>query len=83
LALTLLPPIASFLTGGDFVRDSLVLALLFYYLRALIKTPWELYLDARARRPPPDLLDDDETEETIESESSSTPRGGSLRASLC
>jgi len=69
LALTLLPPIASFLTGGDFVRDSLVLALLFYYLRALIKTPWELYLDARARRPPPDLLDDDETEETIESES--------------
>jgi len=29
--------------------------LLFYYLRALIQTPWELYLNARARRPHPSL----------------------------
>ncbi|KAF8323883.1 hypothetical protein DL93DRAFT_2069970 [Clavulina sp. PMI_390] len=61
LALTLLPPLGSFLTGGDWLRDGLVLALLFYYLRALIKTPWELYLKARARRPPPSMqLESDE-----------------------
>lgn len=29
LALTIVPPIGSYLTGGDFVRDGLILALLF------------------------------------------------------
>lgn len=66
LALTLLPPLGSFLTGGDFVRDVLVLALLFYYLRALIKTPWELYTRARARRSPAGYEEDLESEEEDE-----------------
>ncbi|KAF8336275.1 uncharacterized protein EI90DRAFT_3287418 [Cantharellus anzutake] len=66
LALTLLPPIGSFLTGGDYVRDALILALLFYYLRALIKTPWELYTRSRARRPPSGYEEDLESEDEDE-----------------
>lgn len=32
LAVALIPPLGSFLTGGDFLRDSLLLLLLFFYL---------------------------------------------------
>lgn len=32
LAVALIPPLGTFLTGGDFLRDSLLLLLLFFYL---------------------------------------------------
>ncbi|KAF8518601.1 hypothetical protein JB92DRAFT_2663672, partial [Gautieria morchelliformis] len=47
LAVALLPPLGSFLTGGDFLRDFLLFLLLFFYLHQVL--PWELYLASRPR----------------------------------
>ncbi|KIJ54311.1 hypothetical protein M422DRAFT_25235 [Sphaerobolus stellatus SS14] len=49
LAVALIPPLGTFLTGGDFLKDFLLLLLLFFYLHQLIKLPWELYLASRPR----------------------------------
>lgn len=39
LAVALLPPLGSFLTGGDFLRDFLLFLLLFFYLHQVCKQP--------------------------------------------
>ncbi|KAJ7477952.1 hypothetical protein B0H11DRAFT_2234287 [Mycena galericulata] len=51
--LALAPPIGNWLTGGDHVKDLLLLLLLVFYLHQLVEVPWNLYHAARPRRPPP------------------------------
>ncbi|KAJ7500828.1 hypothetical protein B0H11DRAFT_2225213 [Mycena galericulata] len=50
--LALAPPIGNWLTGGDHVKDLLLLLLLVFYLHQLVEVPWNLYHAARPRRPP-------------------------------
>ncbi|KAJ7622483.1 hypothetical protein FB45DRAFT_753270 [Roridomyces roridus] len=50
--LALAPPIANWLTGGDHLKDLLLLLLLVFYLHQLIEVPWNLYHAARPRRLP-------------------------------
>ncbi|KAJ7818832.1 hypothetical protein B0H14DRAFT_2838059, partial [Mycena olivaceomarginata] len=38
-------------TGGDHVKDLLLLLLLVFYLHQIIEGPWSLYHAARPRRP--------------------------------
>ncbi|KAJ7832999.1 hypothetical protein B0H14DRAFT_3871739 [Mycena olivaceomarginata] len=49
--LALAPPIGNWLTGGDHVKD-LLLLLLVFYLHQIVEVPWSLYHAARPRRPP-------------------------------
>ncbi|KAF7344929.1 OTU domain-containing protein [Mycena venus] len=51
--LALAPPIGNWLTGGDHLKDLLLLLLLVFYLHQLVEVPWSLYHAARPRRPPP------------------------------
>ncbi|KAI6007091.1 hypothetical protein EDD15DRAFT_2190706 [Pisolithus albus] len=44
--------IGNWLTGGDYVRDAILLLLLLFYLHQLIEVPWSLYQLCRPRRPP-------------------------------
>ncbi|KAJ7833007.1 hypothetical protein B0H14DRAFT_1170116 [Mycena olivaceomarginata] len=50
--LALAPPIGNWLTGGDHVKDLLLLLLLVFYLHQIVEVPWSLYHAARPRRPP-------------------------------
>ncbi|KDQ20232.1 hypothetical protein BOTBODRAFT_142774 [Botryobasidium botryosum FD-172 SS1] len=50
LLISLVPAAASLLFGTDLPRDLVLLVLLFYYMRALTNTPWELYVVARRAR---------------------------------
>ncbi|KAF7373143.1 OTU domain-containing protein [Mycena sanguinolenta] len=45
----LAPPIGNWLTGGDHLKDFLLLALLVWYLHQLVEIPWSLYHAARPR----------------------------------
>ncbi|KAJ7495163.1 hypothetical protein FB451DRAFT_1387223 [Mycena latifolia] len=45
--LTLAPPLGNWLTGGNHLKDALLLLLIFY-LHQLIEVPWRLYHAARA-----------------------------------
>ncbi|KAJ7787545.1 hypothetical protein B0H14DRAFT_3892996 [Mycena olivaceomarginata] len=47
--LALAPPIGNWLTGGDHVKDLLLLLLLVFYLHQIVEVPWSLY---HAARPP-------------------------------
>ncbi|KAJ7787548.1 hypothetical protein B0H14DRAFT_2952955, partial [Mycena olivaceomarginata] len=49
--LALAPPIGNWLTGGDHVKDLLLLLLLVCYLHQIVEVPWSLYHAARPRRP--------------------------------
>ncbi|KAJ6542940.1 hypothetical protein B0H19DRAFT_1380980 [Mycena capillaripes] len=51
--LALAPPIGNWLTGGDHLKDLLLLLLLVFYLHQLVEVPWGLYHGARPRRTPP------------------------------
>ncbi|KAF8586256.1 hypothetical protein K439DRAFT_1631877 [Ramaria rubella] len=72
LAVALVPPLGSFLTGGDFLRDFLLFLLLFFYLHQLIKLPWELYLASRPRgkraRNPDASFEQERLHDLVESE---------------
>ncbi|KAJ6617188.1 hypothetical protein B0H10DRAFT_1948566 [Mycena sp. CBHHK59/15] len=46
----LVAPVGNWLTGGDHVKDALLLILLVLYLHQLIEVPWSLYHAARPRR---------------------------------
>ncbi|KAF8178965.1 hypothetical protein K438DRAFT_1257174 [Mycena galopus ATCC 62051] len=48
--LALAPPIGNWLTGGDHLKDLLLLLLLIFYLHQLVEVPWSLYHAARPRR---------------------------------
>ncbi|KAJ7691103.1 hypothetical protein B0H14DRAFT_3175693 [Mycena olivaceomarginata] len=50
--LALAPPIGNWLTGGDHVKDLLLLLLLVFYLHRIVEVPWSFYHAARPRRPP-------------------------------
>ncbi|KAJ7657656.1 hypothetical protein DFH06DRAFT_1327737 [Mycena polygramma] len=50
--LALAPPIGNWLTGGDHLKDLLLLLLLVFYLHQLVEVPWRLYHAARPRRSP-------------------------------
>ncbi|KAJ7615177.1 hypothetical protein B0H17DRAFT_1115912 [Mycena rosella] len=50
--LALTPPVANWLTGGDHLKDLLLLLLLVFYLHQLVEVPWRLYHAARPRVPP-------------------------------
>ncbi|KAJ7156229.1 hypothetical protein C8R46DRAFT_1040767 [Mycena filopes] len=50
--IALAPPLANWLTGGDHLKDLLLVLLLVFYLHQLIEVPWNLYHAARPRRPP-------------------------------
>ncbi|KAJ7145558.1 hypothetical protein C8R44DRAFT_972632 [Mycena epipterygia] len=52
VVLALAPPIGNWLTGGDHLKDLLLLLLLVFYLHQLIEAPWGLYHAARPRRSP-------------------------------
>ncbi|KAJ7438073.1 hypothetical protein FB451DRAFT_1570485 [Mycena latifolia] len=49
--LALAPPVGNWLTGGDHLKDALLLLLLVFYLHQLIEVPWRLYHAARPRLP--------------------------------
>lgn len=50
LALALAPTVGSFVTGGEHIRDFLLLLIMLFYLHQLIKVPWDLYMMSRPRR---------------------------------
>ncbi|KAK6977231.1 hypothetical protein R3P38DRAFT_3295541 [Favolaschia claudopus] len=52
IILALAPPIGNWLTGGDHLKDLVLLLLLIFYLHQLIEIPWSLYRSARPRRSP-------------------------------
>ncbi|KAJ6617181.1 hypothetical protein B0H10DRAFT_2034435 [Mycena sp. CBHHK59/15] len=47
----LAPPIGNWLTGGDHVKDLMLLLLLVFYLHQVIEVPWALYHAARPHAP--------------------------------
>ncbi|KAJ7127316.1 hypothetical protein C8R43DRAFT_700678 [Mycena crocata] len=70
--LALAPPIGNWLTGGDHLKDLLLLLLLVFYLHQLVEVPWSLYHAARPRSPPrnaaPPTSDPDLTNATVSRE---------------
>ncbi|KAJ7028136.1 hypothetical protein C8F04DRAFT_70018 [Mycena alexandri] len=50
--IALAPPLGNWLTGGDHLKDLLLVLLLVFYLHQLVEVPWSLYHAARPRRPP-------------------------------
>ncbi|KAI0318405.1 hypothetical protein OF83DRAFT_1056957 [Amylostereum chailletii] len=53
IVIALAAPIGSWLTGGDHLKNAILILLLIIYLHQLITIPWELYRSARPRRPHP------------------------------
>ncbi|KAI6110415.1 hypothetical protein EDD16DRAFT_1522200 [Pisolithus croceorrhizus] len=43
--------LGNWLTGGDYVKDAILLLLLLFYLHQIIEVPWSLYHSCRPRRP--------------------------------
>ncbi|KAK7022514.1 hypothetical protein R3P38DRAFT_2961237 [Favolaschia claudopus] len=52
IILALAPPIGNWLTGGDHLKDLVLLLLLIFYLHQLVEVPWSLYRSARPKRSP-------------------------------
>ncbi|KAK7022509.1 hypothetical protein R3P38DRAFT_2961206, partial [Favolaschia claudopus] len=52
IILALAPPIGNWLTGGDHLKDLILLLLLIFYLHQLTEVSWSLYRSARPRRSP-------------------------------
>jgi len=50
LVLALAPALGSLVTGGEHIRDFLLLLMMLYYLHQLIKVPWDLYNLSRPHR---------------------------------
>ncbi|KAG1816845.1 uncharacterized protein BJ212DRAFT_1446896 [Suillus subaureus] len=54
--LALVSPIGNWLTGGDHVKNILLILLLIFYLHQIIEVPWSLYHLSRPKRRSPDVL---------------------------
>ncbi|KIJ64364.1 hypothetical protein HYDPIDRAFT_40580 [Hydnomerulius pinastri MD-312] len=50
VVIALVSPIGNWLTGGDHVKNILLILLLIFYLHQIIEVPWSLYLMSRPRR---------------------------------
>ncbi|KAF6749966.1 hypothetical protein DFP72DRAFT_912143 [Ephemerocybe angulata] len=59
VVVALVSPVGNWLTGGDHIKNLLLVVLLIFYLHQIIEIPWALYQKARPRRRspqfPPDL----------------------------
>ncbi|KAG1763921.1 hypothetical protein EDD22DRAFT_1042688 [Suillus occidentalis] len=53
--LALVSPIGNWLTGGDHVKNILLVLLLIFYLHQIIEVPWSLYHLSRPRRRAPNI----------------------------
>ncbi|KAG0694468.1 hypothetical protein DFH29DRAFT_320922 [Suillus ampliporus] len=53
--IALVSPIGNWLTGGDHVKNFLLILLLIFYLHQIIEVPWSLYHLSRPRRRSPDI----------------------------
>ncbi|KAF9261029.1 hypothetical protein L218DRAFT_989220 [Marasmius fiardii PR-910] len=51
----LVSPIGNWLTGGDHVKNVLLVSFLLFYLHQIIEVPWSLYHKARPRERPPHI----------------------------
>ncbi|KAG7085961.1 hypothetical protein E1B28_003486 [Marasmius oreades] len=51
----LVSPIGNWLTGGDHVKNVLLVSFLLFYLHQIIEVPWSLYHNARPRQRPPHI----------------------------
>ncbi|KIL64374.1 hypothetical protein M378DRAFT_163410 [Amanita muscaria Koide BX008] len=49
----LVSPIGHWLTGGDYIKNLLLIILVIYYLHQIIEVPWTIYEKARLYRPLP------------------------------
>ncbi|KAH7911858.1 hypothetical protein BJ138DRAFT_1149640 [Hygrophoropsis aurantiaca] len=63
VAIALVSPIGNWLTGGDHVKNLLLILLLIFYLHQIIEVPWSLYHLSRPRRRSPQTLPEDPTTE--------------------
>ncbi|KAJ2926480.1 hypothetical protein H1R20_g10611, partial [Candolleomyces eurysporus] len=50
VVVALVSPIGNWLTGGDHIKNLLLVVLLIFYLHQIIEIPWSLYQKARPRR---------------------------------
>ncbi|KAF8153824.1 hypothetical protein B0H34DRAFT_719260 [Crassisporium funariophilum] len=55
VVVALVSPIGNWLTGGDHVKNLLLIVLLIYYLHQIIEIPWTLYQKSRPRNRPSHL----------------------------
>ncbi|KAG2078631.1 hypothetical protein BDR04DRAFT_1087102 [Suillus decipiens] len=55
VVLALASPIGNWLTGGDHVKNILLILLLIFYLHQIIEVPWSLYHLSRPKRRSPDI----------------------------
>ncbi|KAF9039917.1 hypothetical protein BJ165DRAFT_1407075 [Panaeolus papilionaceus] len=52
VVVALVSPIGNWLTGGDHVKNLLLIVLLIFYLHQIIEVPWQLYQKSRPRHRP-------------------------------
>ncbi|KAF9468461.1 hypothetical protein BDZ94DRAFT_1184174 [Collybia nuda] len=55
VVVALVSPIGNWLTGGDHIKNLLLIILLIFYLHQIIEVPWELYKNSRPRRRSPSI----------------------------
>ncbi|TEB23085.1 hypothetical protein FA13DRAFT_1740394, partial [Coprinellus micaceus] len=55
VVVALVSPIGNWLTGGDHIKNLLLIVLLIFYLHQIIEIPWSLYRKARPRRRAPHI----------------------------
>ncbi|EDR00821.1 uncharacterized protein LACBIDRAFT_313036 [Laccaria bicolor S238N-H82] len=55
VVVALVSPIGNWLTGGDHIKNLLLIVLLIFYLHQIIEIPWDLYQKSRPRRRSPSL----------------------------
>ncbi|TFK62090.1 hypothetical protein BDN72DRAFT_903522 [Pluteus cervinus] len=55
VVVALVSPIGNWLTGGDYIKNLILVAFLIFYLHQIIEVPWALYQGARPRWHPPHL----------------------------
>ncbi|THU79060.1 hypothetical protein K435DRAFT_811023 [Dendrothele bispora CBS 962.96] len=48
----LVMPVGNWLTGGEHIKNLLVIMLILFYLHQVIEVPWSLYQKSRQRQPP-------------------------------
>ncbi|EIN05685.1 hypothetical protein PUNSTDRAFT_91258 [Punctularia strigosozonata HHB-11173 SS5] len=63
VVVALVSPLGNLLTGGDHVRNILLIILLIFYLHQVIEVPWSLYHSSRPRRRAPEIRVDGTVEE--------------------
>ncbi|KAF8809930.1 hypothetical protein BYT27DRAFT_7135760 [Phlegmacium glaucopus] len=52
VVVALVSPVGNWLTGGDHIKNLLLIVLLIFYLHQIIEIPWMLYQQSRRRRSP-------------------------------